>query len=628
MRRLTLLLILTALFLSLSAQSKSKKFDIQTIKNDTTYYWGESNVVNSEDKALELSMQNMYRNIAANCHPNAIYVCAEDQKTQLLNIINTFQIRINEKTMQHPVVSNFEDDEYSFFVYMKKSDFRDICNIRKKNIERLAMRGFNCENDDNLQLEDALKAYYWGMMLCIAHPYGNGLQIEVDYEKVDAYMWFKDRIDEVLASFNFNLPKEDALVEKDGTYMVEMHVTSNKGMPVTNLQYEYYNGQKYVPSSVTDGKTVVMLNNVDNPKFNIRIEYEFKLESTVDADVKMVLEMIEHNIKFNNKRIVDISAHVNDKVKEEDVEVGQLAAEDDKIEKTESAEHVTEWRKIDKKFNVDNTDYLTMMQEIEMALRDRNIESVRHHFTEDGYGMLDTLSQYGKMTVVGKQDYTFLKFGDQVICRDINMQFDFRNHASFNRDVIFRFNYNTMKVESIAFRLSSVTEKDIITHTKWSEEARLVLINFLEDYQTAYALKRLDYLTSIYSDDALIIVGHVVKKTVIPDQAQFNLTEDEISLMQYDKNTYFKNLTRTFKSQEYINLRFAETDFTKAQTSTNREVYGVRLLQEYYSATYGDIGYLFLLVDLTDDRPLIHVRAWQPDEVDLEKLMGIKDLRL
>ena len=98
--------------------------------------------------------------------------------------------------------------------------------------------------------------------------------------------------------------------------------------------------------------------------------------------------------------------------------------------------------------------------------------------------------------------------------------------------------------------------------------------------------------------------------------------------MKYDKDTYFKNLTRTFKSQEYINLRFAETDFTKASTSSNREVYGVRLLQEYYSSTYGDIGYLFLLVDLTDEAPLIHVRAWQPDEVELSKLMGMKDLRL
>ena len=291
-------------------------------------------------------------------------------------------------------------------------------------------------------------------------------------------------------------------------------------------------------------------------------------------------------------------------------------------------EYNNEWRKIDGKFDVKDSDYMKIMNDVEAALRSRNYTSVRHHFTDEGYGMLDTLSKYGKMTIIGEQDYNFLKMGNQVICRDINMQFDFRNNVSFNRDVVFRFDSETRKIVSIAFRLSSITERDIVTKSKWSEEARLTLINFLEDYQTAYALKRHDYLESIYSDDALIIVGHLVKKTVIPDQAQFNFSDDDVKLMQYDKNTYFKNLARTFNSQDYINIKFEDTDFTRAKSSTNRDVYGVRLLQRYYSTTYGDVGYLFLLVDLTDENPLIHVRAWQPDEVELEKLMGMKDLRL
>ena len=258
----------------------------------------------------------------------------------------------------------------------------------------------------------------------------------------------------------------------------------------------------------------------------------------------------------------------------------------------------------------------------------KNYLSVKHHFTDEGYGMLDTLSRYGKMTIIGNQEYNFLKFGNQVICRDINMQFDFRNTATFNRDVVFRFDSETKKITSLAFRLSSIAENDILSKSKWSEEARLMLISFLEDYQTAYALKRHDYLQSIYSDDALIIVGHIVKKTVIPDRAQFEFTDDDVRLMQYDKETYFNNLLKTFNTQEYINIKFEDTEFTRAKTSTDRDVYGVRLLQRYYSATYGDIGYLFLLVDLTDENPLIHVRAWQPNEVELDKLMGMKDLKM
>lgn len=35
---------------------------------------------------------------------------------------------------------------------------------------------------------------------------------------------------------------------------------------------------------------------------------------------------------------------------------------------------------------------------------------------------------------------------------------------------------------------------------------------------------------------------------------------------------------------------------------------------DYYSSTYGDKGYLFLMVDINDpENPIIKVRTWQPE---------------
>ncbi len=623
MKKIILVFILLLIVLVLPAQNKGKKFNIQTIKNDTLYYYGESEVFDSEEEAMKASMENLYFNIANNCKPNAIYTSDEDQKSQLQKIIKTFEVRIGEKVMSYPLEEDDENESYAYFVYITRSDFRDICNIRKNNIERFAKRGYVSEEDDYLQLEDALKSYYWGLMLCVAHPYGNSLKITVEDENgdgpgtVDAYYWFYDRLQAVLGSFTFKMPKENVAVKKDDGIMINLNVYSTKGMPISNLKFLYNNGNKYIPTTVNDGKAVVLIKDTDRSSFNIKIDYEFKMESTVNPEVKKVLDDIEHNIKLNNKHTIDISPYVKKAVDEDKIAVGKAV-------KTTAPATLA----LDSTFRVEDTDYLNIIQKVEQALRKKDYESMRCYFTHDGFGMIDTLSKYGNISVVGKQQYSFFKMNDLVVCRGINMQFDFRNNASFNREVVFRFDDKTQKIESIAFRLSAITEKDIVEKSRWSKESRLVLINFLEDYQTAYALKRLDYLESIYSDDALIIVGHVVKKTVIPDRAQFNLSDDEVKLMKYDKDTYFKNLARTFSSQEYINLRFAETDFTKARTSTKREVYGVRLLQEYYSSTYGDVGYLFLLVDLTDESPLIHVRAWQPDEVELDKLMGMKDLRL
>jgi hypothetical protein len=47
----------------------------------------------------------------------------------------------------------------------------------------------------------------------------------------------------------------------------------------------------------------------------------------------------------------------------------------------------------------------------------------------------------------------------------------------------------------------------ILKYESWSEYSRVTIINFIENYKTAYALKRLDYIESIFSDNALIIVG-------------------------------------------------------------------------------------------------------------------------
>jgi hypothetical protein len=275
------------------------------------------------------------------------------------------------------------------------------------------------------------------------------------------------------------------------------------------------------------------------------------------------------------------------------------------------------------------------MLELEKSFRERKYDSVKKYFTDEAYAMLDTLVRNGKVSVVGKQQYEFITYGNTTICRDIDMKFEYKNYASFVREVVFRFDNKTKLITSIAFRLSSVAENDIATKNKWENECRLALISFLEDYQTAYVLKRYDYLESVFSDDALFIVGHVLKRNnnELKDIKKFNLSENEVELLRMNKNTYFERLSRVFESQEYINIRFTETDFKRQLYSNNEndangeDIFGIRLLQEYHSTTYGDVGYLFLMVDLRDrQRPIIHVRAWQPDKVDINTLVGLKDL--
>jgi len=608
MKRFYILLIITILYNFSLAQMKPK--ELEAIKNDTTLFYGISRICNSSDEAVENAKAELFANIAKNCRSNAIYIAGNGQK-QVENIIRTFKERIDEKSTEKFVVENDENEEYQYIITVKRSDFRTICDDRAHDIQNYIAKGVKMEEDASL--EDALKSYYWALMLTYAHPQGKKLRFdvrdirgEIIYDNID-YEWLAERIsgsEGILNSFNFIVPKENGIEEADDGLIVKLKVKTKHGMDVRNLRCDCHNGQKFMPNTVRDGKLIVQLNGKNIKSFKIKVNYDFKEDAKkMNIAVANAIELIKVPRFSNNIFTVDL----------------------EKTKNLKKDEEVEGWDRIERNRAVAKETYLDKMLRIEKALRDGNIAEARDCFSVEGYNMLDTLSRYGKMTVIGKPDYKLLKFNDEVICRSITMQFDFRNTAGFSQDVVFRFDTINKVVTSLAFRLSDKAEYDIVSKTKWPEESRLILVNFLEDYQTAYALKRHRYLESIYSDDALIIVGRMVKRAEIPDRMTLKLTAEEAELTKYDKDTYMKNLAMCFGNNEYIRLRFTETDFTRANNT--KDVYGVRVRQEYFSSSYGDVGYLFLLVDLRGTIPSIHVRAWQPDKVDLNKLMTMSDVR-
>lgn len=182
-------------------------------------------------------------------------------------------------------------------------------------------------------------------------------------------------------------------------------------------------------------------------------------------------------------------------------------------------------------------------------------------------------------------------------------------------DVVFSFNSDGI-INNISFGLGKTAEDDILGKGVWSEGARFAIMNFLENYQTAYALKRLDYISSIFDDDAVIITGTVTRvpaRKVSGDMQRMTFGHDIVKYNRHTKDTYLQHLKQSFNSKEYINLRFASNDVRKL--GKGGELYAIQISQEYYSSNYGDKGYLFLMVDINDpENPIIKVRTWQPEK--------------
>lgn len=147
------------------------------------------------------------------------------------------------------------------------------------------------------------------------------------------------------------------------------------------------------------------------------------------------------------------------------------------------------------------------------------------------------------------------------------------------------------------------------------------ILDYCEHFRTAYTRRDLPFLRQVFSDRALIIVGSVVSSAAQQDGAQ---GADMVRYSVRTKEEYLERLERVFQANRKINVQFS--DFCILRHPTMDGIYGVQLRQRYQSDRYSDDGYLFLLWDFRKpDRPLIHVRTWQP-ETDVRNGAELIDL--
>lgn len=148
---------------------------------------------------------------------------------------------------------------------------------------------------------------------------------------------------------------------------------------------------------------------------------------------------------------------------------------------------------------------------------------------------------------------------------------------------------------------------------------RQVIVDFVESYRTSYNRKDIDYIESVFSDNALIITGKVIKEKPKSDYALRSLSSERVVYQKKTKKEYIANLKRAFSVNKYINVVFDEVEVIQHPKFT--DIYGVTLKQEWYSDRYSDVGFVFLMIDFQDElHPLIQVRTWQPEKVNGQML--------
>ena len=155
---------------------------------------------------------------------------------------------------------------------------------------------------------------------------------------------------------------------------------------------------------------------------------------------------------------------------------------------------------------------------------------------------------------------------------------------------------------------------------------RHTILNYCEHFRTAYTTKDIDFLRQVFSDDALIIVGNVVK----PSTTEGGISGDSrVTYALHTKKDYLERLSKVFNANKKIDVRFS--DFRIMRHPTRDGIYGVTLRQHYKSDRYEDDGWLFLLWDFRNpSMPMLHVRTWQQAKNvnGSDDLIGISDFNL
>lgn len=441
-------------------------------------------------------------------------------------------------------------------------------------------------------VDDALRYYYWAF--CLLKSLQNPDEVTFNDQGMERHLkiWIPEQMNDIFTGLKTEVS------EVDGTE-ADLYITYND-KPVNSLTFRYWNGSfESAPVLAQNGIAhISMQPDYDWNLLKLSYEYEFAGQTSQDRNgLESVVKL------FNKTPFPKSHANIRRGTKKE-LKVTQASFQ----KAVEQVSQATNAVMVDK-----DATYQQAIKEITNALKTKKGQSVSHLFTPEGYKMFQSLIVYGNVRLLGKADAKFYQANDgRVVCRSIPMSFTFKNnHVTFTEDVTFTFNAEG-KIESLAFALDNSTRESIFNNrARWSEKVRIAAASFIENYKTAYALKDIDYIRSIFDDYAIIVTGFVtMRSNAAGDQDQKG--RKVVEYTRQNKQEYLERLAAQFKRNAYINLHLS--DVTVKQMAKGGDLFALRIKQDYYSSTYADTGYLFLMVDLNNpDKPIIKLRAWQPE---------------
>lgn len=583
---------------------------IDEIKKNSNYIWGEGNGTTMSDAEGE-ALRQMSVQISVSVYNSSYDEESNDnsvQKAVLQSVSSAKFTNVQMRVLE-------EEPNARVFCFMPRSEVKKMFEKRANHIVNMVDAGKTAES--RMMIDEALRNYYWALVLAKTTP--EPVEIEFNDKKGEATSLLPIKIKSVLAMINASVDEI-----QDGKNLI-LGFTYN-GKPVSSLNFKYNDGQSIVgPIVARDGIGEASMASIPADG-KLHLTYELRFRNEVDPTDSDIAGAFNAGILPNINSSVAIAIKSNSKKK---AAAPVLASAEMLAAQPTNDKHSIAMQ------NADNTDDLQQaVLAVESAISSNNPKSAFSYFTPEGYTLFANLmAKNGKVTLVGKaQSHNFIIADGYIIGRATNIKRQFRNGKAFMEKLVYRFNPESRKIESVAFALTQRAENDIMNAAaSWPEVSRWAILDFMEDYQTAFALKRTDYINSIFSDDALIITGTILKKLDNAERA-FDRSKSldlggpkDIAYSQLSKTEYIDRLRKIFSTREYVHLQFEDNvtrmiDLPAINGINKGAAFGIEIKQRYESTGYSDDGYLTMVFDTRGKLPIIHVRLWQPDKNNMMSL--------
>jgi len=578
-------------------------------KDPEKYYSGTGYAEKKTDASTQ-ALQDMMSGIVSYVYGDThIDIVQKDKNGNITSSVETASV---VKTFSSGYVKNVKtiscqdkEGKIAVFCYMKRDEFTKLVSERREQVLNELKDAMRAEKDG--KIDEALRKLAKSRLLLLSLPDPSEITYDMgsDFEKETRVLidWIPEKTREILNNMTVDVGQSD----EEGTHLF---VKYKNDKPVTSARINYDNGLESHYVTAKNGMCIVETGeNFNISDLALSFEYAFERDIATTKVLKDIAQLFPTQ-ELDEAKIKMPKSISKSAVKATQKEIATAAQELATISDiAQATNHVKS--------------YIDIVMQIDAAIRKKDYGSVRNHFTDEGYEMYDKLLRYGKAKILQTPKelhvYTYRPTDEsetKFICRSIPMQFSY-GRQRFVEDVTFTFN-SDHKIECVAFGLDKPTRDQIYTNEhldSWGENICTMLATFIENYQTAWALKRLDYIESIFADDARIITGHVLKqikdKNFMDDNNRNKVTfRDGIKYTEMEKHQYMDQLREVFDNNPFINLTLTDCLVMRL---ANENMFGINIHQDYFSSTYSDTGFLCLLIDVQNpEQPQIKFRTWQP----------------